>query len=113
MRKLILEDDYSIVTIDDKTGKVGLSDAIQQCRDILGASGYHRDNIAALIPDENELDKIISDAVQAQKEDDKEMIRYELDAIDEQCRVWQKHGYKHVTKEKMLDIIRGMTKDTA
>lgn len=110
MRKLTLEDDYSVVTIEDKTNKVGVSDAIQQCRYALGATGYSQDNISALMPDEHELDKIVSDAVEAQKVDDQEMIRFELDAIDEKCRLWQKHGYKHITKDKMLDIIRGMTK---
>jgi hypothetical protein len=33
-----------------------------------------------------------------------------LEAIDNQCRNWEKHGYKHVTKDKMLDIIREMTR---
>jgi len=67
MRKLTLEDDYSIVTIEDKTGKVGVSDAVRQCRMVLIASGYHPDNISALMPDENELDEIISDAINSQK----------------------------------------------
>jgi len=110
MRKLTLEDDYSVVTLEDKTGKVGVSDAIQQCRYALGATGYHPDNIAALMPDENELDKIVSEAVAAQKVDDQEMIRYELDAIAQKCLVWKKDGYKYVTKDKMLDIIIEMTR---
>ena len=110
MRKLTLEDDYSVVTIEDKTNKVGVSDAIQQCRYALGATGYSQDNISALMPDEHELDKIVSEAVEAQNDEYKFEVRYALIAIDEKCRLWQKHGCKHVTKDKILDIIRSMSK---
>ncbi len=33
-----------------------------------------------------------------------------LKAIDDWCRNLEKHGYKHITKDKILDIIRDMTR---
>jgi len=36
---------------------------------------------------------------------------YALQEIDRVCRNWEKHGYKHVTRDKMLDTIRELCQD--
>ncbi len=108
--KLTTEDEYSIVTIESKETGLSIDKVVQMFRSIAHANEYSSDNIAALIPNEHQLDEMISDAIKAQKEDLEFEVRYALNAIDDQCRFWLKHGYKHVTKDKMLEIIQGMSK---
>ena len=64
--KLIAEDDYSIVTIVDKSDGVTCDEAVGLCRRLLMALDYHPDTIAALMPDEAELDDIISSIIKSE-----------------------------------------------
>ena len=108
--KLQLEQNGIKVTIETEgDGQTG-DQMAQFCRELLLAQGYHWNTVYESMPTEEDVCETVSKALEAQKVDDQEMIRFELDAIDEKCRLWQKHGCKHVTKDKMLDIIRDMTR---
>ena len=110
--KLQLTQNGTTVTIETEgDGQTG-DDLTQQCRNIALGQGYHWKTVHESMPTEEDVCEIVSEAVEAQKEDDKDMVRYELELIEEQCRCWLENGYKHVTKKKMLDIIRSMTKYT-
>jgi hypothetical protein len=79
--KLIAEDDYSIVTIVDKSDGVSCSDAIGLCRRLLMGLGFHPDTLAALMPDEAELDDIIASAIKSEFPEP-ELIKKELDTTE-------------------------------
>ena len=64
--KITTEDSYTIVTIEDKRGKVDLDSFVELCRCSALAHGFHADVVSALMPNENELDDIISDGINAQ-----------------------------------------------
>lgn len=108
--KLQLTQNGTTVTIEtERDGQTG-DDLTQQCRNLALGQGYHWKTVHESMPTEEDVCEIVSEAVEAQKEDDKDMIRYELEAIEKKCMEWQNNGYKHITKKKMLDIIIQMTK---
>ena len=67
--KIQIEDEYSIVTIVDKTEGSTCSNAVGLCRRLLMALEYHPDTVASLMPDEHELDEIIADGIKAQQDE--------------------------------------------
>ena len=68
--KLVAEDEYKIVTIESKATGLNISELVLMFRGLAMALEYHPDSVRAQIPDENELDDIISDAINAQRDED-------------------------------------------
>jgi hypothetical protein len=64
--KIQAEDEYSIVTIVDKTSDVDATSAVRLCKRLLMGLDFHPDSITALMPDEHELDDIIADAIKSE-----------------------------------------------
>jgi hypothetical protein len=64
--KIQAEDEYSIVTIVDKTSDVDATSAVKLCKRLLMGLDFHPDNITALMPDEHELDEIISNGINSE-----------------------------------------------
>lgn len=65
--KLTAEDEYRVVTIESKATGLPLSEVIRMFRGIAMALEYHPESVMAQMPDEHELDEIISDAIKSEK----------------------------------------------
>jgi len=72
--KITLTQQDKTVTIETPFDGHSVSEMIVEMRCLLMAQDYHPDNIASLMPNEHELDEIISDAINGQKEFDNEEI---------------------------------------
>jgi len=67
--KITCEDEYKIVTIESKATGLPLSELILMFRGAAMALEYHPDAVRAQIPDEYELDVIISEAISEREEE--------------------------------------------
>ena len=67
--KLILQQQDKTVTIETEHDGHSLSEMVTEVRCLLMAQDYHPDSVRSQIPDEFELDEIISDAIKSQAED--------------------------------------------
>ena len=76
--KLTLTQNEKTVTIETPFDGQGVSEMVNEMRCLLMAQDYHPDNISALMPTEHELDEIISDALEEQKNED--FLEKELDS---------------------------------
>ena len=66
--KLQLTQNEKTVTIETAFDGHSVSAMVIEMRCLLMAQDYHPDNISALMPDEHELDEIISDAINSEKD---------------------------------------------
>ena len=68
--KLIGEDEYKIVTIESKATGLNISELVLMFRGLAIALEYHPDTVRSNIPSENELDDIVSDAIESARQED-------------------------------------------
>ncbi len=75
--KLQLTQREKTVTIETPFDDPSTSEMIIEMRCLLMAQGYHPDNISALMPNEHELDEIISGAINSEKDVDNSDIEFD------------------------------------
>jgi hypothetical protein len=72
--KITLEQNGTVVTIETKgDGQTG-DQMAQFCRELLLAQGYHWNTVTQVMPTEEDVVEIISDAINEQKEFDSDEI---------------------------------------
>lgn len=78
--RLTLTQNEKTVTIETPFDGHSVSEMIIEMRCLLMAQNYHPDNISALMPNEHELDEIISGAINSEKDVDNSDIEFDTTA---------------------------------
>ena len=68
--KITAEDEYKIVTIESKATGLNISELVLMFRGIAMGLEYHPDTVRSNIPDEHELDSIVSDAIGSARQEE-------------------------------------------